>query len=258
MDDDARRRREKGNRLGPYFEVQLALANEIAVRSDGSFADAVAWCTNLHRRFGYGSIGVDESPGAWRQFLGELESATTLEDRVHCAVEAFVAGQEEPVPSGREMFGCFAFDPPDDDGAVRLHFFNRDSADGVSPLAPSKIARRRAELTALTRRVLHGHANATSVLGGSWLYHLDAYRRLFPPAYVASRTPVEPVRLNGTSSWGQVLDHRERVKPHVRDEILAKLTELDPSSPWRVFPLRPLRTTAPVDVFAAWYDRHEA
>ncbi len=247
-------RREKAEQLAPYFEVQLLLANHVAGRSAAPLADAVASCTNLHRRFGYGTIGVDESPPAWFEFLDAVESATTVEDRVRCAVEAYVAGRDQLVPAGRELFGCFGFDPPDDDGAVRLHFFNRDAADGVGPLAASKADRRRAELTALTRAVLDGHSTGRYVLGGSWLYHLDAYCRLFPPAYVASRTVLEPVRMNGTSSWGQLLDHQERVKPHVRDAVIANLAALEPSAPWRVFPLRPLRTSAPIENFAAWYE----
>ena len=246
-------RRAAALHLAPYFEVQLTLANEVAARSGASLADAVASCTNLHRRFGYGTIGTDESPPAWHEFLVAVGSATTLGDRTQCAVDAYVAGQDQSVPAGREIFGCFGFDPPDGDGGVRLHFFNRDAADGVGPLSASKADRRRAELTALTAAALSGHPTARHVVGGSWLYHLEAYRRLFPRDYVESRTPAEPVRLNGTSSWGQLLDHQERVKPHVRDEVLRNLGALDPTAPWRVFPLRPLRTSAPIASFAAFY-----
>ena len=245
-------RRARATRLAPYFELQLVVAAAVAARAGIAVGAAVTTCTNLHRRFGYGDVGDDPSP-AWREFLVVVEAATRLDERVRCAVDAFAAGQVERMPADREFFGCFAFDPPDPDGNVRIHFFNRDSDDGMSPLAPDKIARRRSELRALSGRIRDAHPTARTVVGGSWLYHLEAYRRLFPPAYVAGRAPAEPVRLTGTSSWGQVLDHQERVKPPVRDAILVNLEALDPSAPWRVFPLRPLRTTAPVDVFFDFY-----
>jgi hypothetical protein len=62
----------------------------------------------------------------------------------------------------------------------------------------------------------------------SWLYNLDAYKRLFPSAYRRSvREPGFAPHLNGTSTWGQVLDWRQQVKPAMRDAVLANLACLD-------------------------------
>ena len=68
------------------------------------------------------------------------------------------------------------------------------------------------------------YAHATAVRGGSWLYHLEAYRRLFPPVYGDSREVLEGIsHFQGTSSWGQFLDHREGVKPALREQFLENL-----------------------------------
>jgi hypothetical protein len=113
---------------------------------------------------------------------------------------------------------------------------------------------RKQELRALFTYVKHTHADAHAVLGGSWLYHLDAYRRLFPPVYGESRTVLTGmVRFQGSSSWGQLLDHRERVKPVLRAQFLANLPKLDRHRLWEVFPLPTYRAHAPLQAFYDFY-----
>ncbi|HEY9218163.1 MAG TPA: hypothetical protein VIO94_08945, partial [Phenylobacterium sp.] len=175
------------------------------------------------------------------------------EARLELTVDRFAECAAEPRPDPE--FGCFSYEPPDANGAVRIHFHNRDSADGTGPLTQAKAPARMAELQAMFAHVETVHPQARAVRGGSWLYNLEAYRRLFPPAYGASRRAPERVSLSGTSSWGQLLDHTEAVKPAVRDAFLARLPELDPAAPWRVFPLPALRTQAPLALFGPFYAR---
>jgi hypothetical protein len=97
------------------------------------------------------------------------------------------------------------------------------------------------------------HPEAETVAGASWLYHTEAYRRLFPADYVASRIEAGEVRLNGMSSWGQFLTHSGAVKPALGDLFLANFKTLDPDQPWLIFPLRPLLVSAPVASFYAHF-----
>jgi hypothetical protein len=88
-------------------------------------------------------------------------------------------------PSVVHTCGCFSYALPHAD-TVRLHFRN-PTANGPAPLSAAQSQQRRAELAAL-----FAHAKATApesavVRGVSWLYNLNAYRRLFPPAYGDSR-----------------------------------------------------------------------
>ena len=137
---------------------------------------------------------------------------------------------------------------------MRIHFANRDPDDAVGPLARDKVAARLGELTAMFACLRQDHPQAMTVTGGSWLYNLEAYRRLFPPVYGASRTaPTPPVRLRGTSSWGQFLDFRENLKPDLCVRFRDNLKRLDPKAPWLAFPMQPLRTRAPVEAFVAFY-----
>ena len=59
----------------------------------------------------------------------------------------------------------------------------------------------------------------------------------------------EPVRLTGTSSWGQFLTHEGGVKPDLRAAFVARFDDIDPDQPWTIFPLRPLAVTAPAESF---------
>jgi hypothetical protein len=115
------------------------------------------------------------------------------------------------------------------------------------------VERRLAELRALFGWVAEHHPDARRVRGTSWLYHLEAYRRLFPPAYTSAPGVPERLYFHGSSSWGQFLDHRERVKPAARSAFLAQLPALDPERIGQAFPLPALKVTAPLAVFLDFY-----
>ena len=99
------------------------------------------------------------------------------------------------------------------------------------------------------------YADAKEVRGGSWLYHLEAYRRLFPPVYGDSRQVQEGnTSFQGTSNWGQFLDHREGVKSALREQFLENLKKLEMHRLWEIFPLPAYRTHAPIQAFYDLYN----
>lgn len=246
----------RAERLGPYFEVQLRLAGRMAELTGAPLAEMALRHTNLHRRMGLG-VNLPEQDGApgWQDYARGLEHAPDLAAQVALSQATCAANPPETIPlAGQAGFGCFACDPPDAQGVVRIHFFNADTDVAGGPLASAKMARRRAELAALTRHVLETHPQATTIRGKSWLYNLEAYRRLFPSDYAGSRQVwTGSLHLTGTSSWGQLIDSRERVRSEVADALLANMAALDPERPWMAFPMRVLATEAPVASFAAEY-----
>ena len=132
---------------------------------------------------------------------------------------------------------------------------NADTDTLGGPLAYEKQTRRRADLTAMVKDIRARHPDARAIRGRSWLYNLEAYRRLFPADYAASAKPeTGVVNLHGNSSWGQMIDSREAVRPEFRATLLANLAVIDPEAPWRAFPLQVLRVTAPIASFETFYD----
>jgi hypothetical protein len=236
---------------GDFFDVQLRFAEVLAPRAARPLAETVGLYTNFHRRFGLGLVRGVPTTAPWMRYAARLEALPDHASRLAWTLECARDAVETP-PPGEHRFGCFACDPPDD-GVVSLHFANRDD-DGTSPLDDRKLDRRRGELRDLFAFIRAVHPTADTVHGGSWLYHLEAYRRLFPPGYVASRRlPERPLSFQGYSSWGQFLDHRGRVRAPVREAFLANLPQLDPQRIGMAFPLPALAVDGPIAAFYAWY-----
>jgi hypothetical protein len=246
----------RAERLRGYFDLQLDFASRMAALTELRFAAAVDLYTNLRMRMALALADEESAEDAaqWGRYLAGLADSPTHANRLDWT-QAFFAGRPpERLFPGQVRFGCFRFEAPDADGIVRIHFANRDSSDGVGPLATAKIPARMAELTAMFGQLQRLHPEAKTVTGGSWLYNLEAYRRLFPAQYGDSRVePTPPVRLRGTSSWGQFLDFREQLKPDLCVRFRDNLRRLDPAAPWLAFPFLALRTRAPVEAFYGFY-----
>lgn len=245
-------RREEAERLRDYFDVQLQFAETVADRTFCALSAACLKFTNLHRRFGLGRTDGGALSAGWVRYAAGLERCASRPDRLKWTLAFFA--DTPPEQSATRRFGCFSYELLNADEVVRIHFSNRDSADGRGPLARAKADRRRSELRAMFGYIQAHHPGARTVLGGSWLYNLEAYRRLFPSEYAASAFEPERVRLDGTSSWGQLLDFRGFVKPAVRQALLDNITRVDMAAPWRAFPLRALGARSAIEPFYRFYD----
>jgi hypothetical protein len=247
-------RAERAVRLRDYFALQLHFADVVAAKAALPVPEVVEHYTNIYRRFGFGIWSDTPRVPEWYQYKAHLQTLATHDQRLAWTQAFYTQLPPERLPAGRQQFGCFGCDPPDADGRVRIHFTNRDT-DGTSPLSRSKMGVRRQELQALFTYVQHTYAEAAySVLGGSWLYHLDAYRRLFPPVYGASRVVQEGnTHLQGQTCWGQFVDHRGAVKPVLREQLFANLVTMDLSRLWAAFPVPTYTVQAPMQAFYDLY-----
>ena len=249
---------QRAERLKDYFDLQLRFAEAVAAASAMPLSETVTQCTNFYRRFGLGRLQDGPVSPVWATYTERLSSCETHEQRVTWTQTFFVQSPPERLPPGQRQFGCFGCDPLDANGRLRIHFLNRDG-DGGGPLSRAKIEARRRELYAMFTYVKTTYADAKEVLGGSWLYHIEAYRRLFPSIYGDSRRVQEgDTHFQGTSRWGQVLDYREGVKPKLREQFLENLKRLDLQRLWEVFPLPTYRVHAPIQAFYDFYHVHVA
>ena len=231
-----------------YFALQLTFARRYADVATVPFDIAIAHCTNLRRRLNLmGAVGAPR----WNGLLSRV--GCLMED--HSAALTLCVGLVGTQPSLEppRTFGCFSYDPPDESGALRIHFMP-PAGTLASPLALEGIDARVDELRELFSQVRRAECSARSVRGVSWLYNLDAYKRLFPPAYRTSVQPLQsPLRMTGSSTWGQVLNWRQEVKPPARDAVLAGLATMKIEAPWEVFPLRALTAMCDIDHFYDWF-----
>jgi hypothetical protein len=245
---------DRVERLRDWFELQLHFAEVFASKTALSLDAAVTFYTNLHRRLGFGRPSRERRSPEWESFIRELGTLPSRAERIECT-KAFARGRLSSWAGGSDrQFGCFSFDAPKE-GIVRIHFAPNDNEDGIGPLSRSKHRRRVQELRDMFAVIRLEHPmDARYVVGGSWLYNLAAYRRLFPAAYIESlEIHSAPSALAGGSWWGQFVDHDERIVEERARRFSRNLPYLDPARVWRAFPLPALTARAEVDVFHRHY-----
>ena len=66
------------------------------------------------------------------------------------------------------------------------------------------------DLAALFEHVKEPCPSLLQVAGASWLYNLDAYRRLFPISYLATAHVIH--RFQNMPLWGRFLDRHREIK----------------------------------------------
>lgn len=226
-----------------YFSLQLSVAAHYASAADVPFGAAIDRCTNLRRRL---NLWGPDGGARWNAFLDEANSLPND----HAATLSLCMKLHERqagIDAGRS-FGCFSFDPPDAAGVLRIHFVPPENTS-VSPLASENAQARMSELRDLFLHVKRTE-HVVSVRGVSWLYNIDAYKRLFPRSYTASiRAASFPLHLNGSSTWGQVLNWRQSVKRAMREALLARLPTMQVDTPWKIFPYQALVAQSSIDAF---------
>lgn len=250
--DSARGNQAKIERYRDFFALQLRFAEAVAEKTSTPIGDVVLRITNFHRRFGLGDAPADGAPdAAWQEYARGLEALAT--HRQHADwTQAFYARSSKERPAFPDhVFGCFEFHAGDATDVVRLHFYNRD-AEG--PLSKARAGVRRRELESMFAFIRKRFPNAGHVGGRSWLYGTEAYRRLFPEAYVGSRAVIEGGnRFQGMARWGQFLDRDGNVKPELKHMFLRNIERLNPDKLWEAFPLPTFRVRAPIEVFYECY-----
>ncbi len=218
-----------------FFALQIGFAGRVAAIRGLPLARALGEYTNLYVRLGCGDRLDPEEP-RWRASVAALIEA---KDPAAWVGERQVAVRTGPFDD--LTCGCFRLSRLDP-VRFRLHFVPEAERAG-SPLAPAAVARRRAELHELAVRAAAAASGEAVVIGASWLYHLPAYRRLFPAAYLAGLRPM-PHPYQRMPLWGQFLQRDGRLRSSIGERFRASVArartmgELD-----RGFPLSVLTTT---------------
>jgi hypothetical protein len=110
-----------------------------------------------------------------------------------------------------------------------------------------------ADLAALFEHVKRSKPRALQVVGASWLYNLEAYRRLFPISYLATAHVIGH-RFQHMPLWGQFLDRHGKIKEGMTRQLLERLehqSSLDGLD--QCFPLQVLAAEASVTAFYEFY-----
>jgi len=186
----------------------------------------------------------------------ELADAISEKEKTHSAAEPLTEYHKG------DRYGCFSFfshtggTGEELKGRVDIHFSNAEF-DDTGPLSKDKIDRRLAELKDMFTEIKREFPEAKYVRGDSWLYNVDAYKRLFPESYTAS-PEVDTSRgaLATGRTWGQFADSHLELKKELGEEFLRKvkaLEEITPDTVRGALPYQALIVTAPIEDFYKKY-----
>jgi hypothetical protein len=178
-----------------FFAIQLAFAERVAQVCGLSLGEAVYTYTVCRPQFL--AEPLERSDLLWREFVEGLERANDRAAYTHGFYLAHRAHYDVPCE------GCFYYSFWPEGAKIRLHFVNNDRS-GQGALSKERMPVRLAELHALFADVREKYPQAATLRGGSWLYNLPAYCRLFPKEYVATAARVED-EFNYMALWGQFL-----------------------------------------------------
>jgi hypothetical protein len=228
-----------------FFATQRRFAERWAAVASVPIETAYLECTTWYRQAAGLARDFDPAHPEWHRLLAEVAASPEPDAVVH----AWALAHERTIQPGPVL--DFVWDA--DDRTVRLHFLGERCHAG-KPLADGQLPERRRELRALVTRARAEHPDAEWLRGRSWLYGLEAYRRIFPPAFLAGLA-VEPPDLQFFAIWGQLLDHRWRTKPDPAARLLAAVEAASTTEELEAaFPIPMWETRAPLAQVAAALD----
>ena len=233
------------------FALQLALAQKVAAVAPMTLSQALFDYTQLWYWIKIGEPHSHQNP-VWQRYVAGLVQAG--DPQVWTAAFCHEReGANVPNPSANNpRFGCFSYSHWLR-RLIRIHFSpQQPTPEGI--LGKAQMPDRLAELTALFRHVKTHMPKATRVRGGSWLYNIEAYRRLFPPVYVQTAKEVRG-DWQYMALWGQFYDRCGRVKEELAAEFLAAVERQETlDQVLDCFPYRVLRPECAIQHFYDFYE----
>ncbi len=228
-----------------FFDFQLHVAHRLAAQFDLSLGAALADYTT------FSTIFADN----WAAYAAQIEAVPDASAWTY----QYYLSQRLPNPQpddtsylGKPLFGCFSYQVRETT-SIRVHFMKNDPLSS-RPLTRLRLAARHAELA---RMFVHIHAHvpaAQAVLGNSWMYNIEAYRRLYPPAYTARLPVSDEAEFQFLAFWGQCFDHAWNPKPTLASAILERLAHMTHLDELRwCFPYQTLQPVGAIGDFYQFY-----
>lgn len=231
-----------------FFDLQLRFAARIVELTGIQMRQALIEYTNLYARF-TGERDFKEGHPVWQTYVDGMQHDADLSNWTY---RYYLQRQDIAVPpSVIATCGCFSY-TRENGQKVRMHF-RHTRHDVRSPFDDACISTRLTELRNLVSHIKSTAGSNVRIAGVSWLYNLHAYRRLFPPAYLASAA-VAADKFRNMPLWGQFIDHRGNIKQFAVDIFEHRLAaQQSVADIARCFPFLPLAVEAPFDVFDRFY-----
>jgi hypothetical protein len=226
-----------------FFELQIQFAERLSSRFGISLTDALIKYTNLPRQ-----LRLSEPEPKREYFIG-LNQAS---DKLEWTLEYYQALPDE-ASSEHATFGFWCYEIRDGI-VVRQHLINTELSAGESVLGEQFQDKRMAEIAGMHRYIRANEPSALYVKGVSWLYNVDAYRRLFPPKYIQAMAQADYASYTYMSLWGQFYNRDWSIRQDSADTLLSHVEKLDSlDNLISCFPYQALNGICEIEVFRSFY-----
>ena len=235
-----------------FLILQVRFAQKIAEVSDQALENVLMDHTMLRNLFNL-RVSHDIPNPLWDEFIKGLCASDNPEDWTYSFYLQRMAAEPDPSDE-RKFFGCFSYVYPwRGTKKLRLHFENRETSDHGT-LSKERMTLRKSELSAMFRYIQANHPDVETVRGGSWLYNIPAYLRLFPPDYVKTAKPVG-YETTFWALWGQFVARHGSVRQPAAAQFLACLkTQKTVEGCLQCFPYQVLRPECSIEIFYDFYN----
>lgn len=205
------------------FHMLIEYAKKRSQILDIDILECIKTSTPIY--FVIGNYSWDFNPESkyWKELVRRYREG---EDLVDVTYELHLTNYQSP-DGKKKWFGCFGYKYVEDEngvGTIKIHFLN-DGKSKEGPLALSQKPKRLKELKEIFLEIKEKHPNARYVQGGSWLYNLDSYKRLFPKEYLENMKSRKEPKTSILVVWGQFLNSEWEIKEKEYKEFLKKLSK---------------------------------
>jgi hypothetical protein len=235
-----------------HFKEHFALRMEFAKRMSQETKEPLWLClrryTDLYDMLGLGGPErhiSDEIRKRRQVYEWRVEGADNEEEALRVSEELYRAA----LPSGdtfTEQWHPFKYTYDKASGTVSTHFIGALNPlfyeEKSSALSSAQLHESRQKVKEMFQTIREEHPDAEYVEGCSWLYNLEAYRRLYPEAYLRSAELWNPHdrQVSTPMIWAQFYSKDGGLNLERVAQFREKMKHLDPEHPEDAFPYRPV------------------
>ena len=237
-----------------FLTLQVKFAQKIAEVSKQALPEVLIDYTILRTLFNL-RVSHDIPHPLWDAFITGLELSDNSEDWTYDFYLQRMTVNSD-TSDERRFFGCFSYVYPwRSTRKLRLHFENREISEHGA-LSKAKMTTRKSELSAMFRYIQANHPDIDTVRGGSWLYNIPAYCRLFPPDYVKTVKPVGyEYETTFWALWGQFIARNGSIRQPAAAQFLECLNKQKTvENCLQCFPYQVLRPECAIEIFYDFYN----
>lgn len=199
-----------------FIELQFDFAKKLNEKFNIDLVESIFSYTNIYLALTL-DFNFNKQNKIWLEFLSKFKPSALYIYDYYLGILENTINRRDVRKS--DPFGCFSYHLDKKESTIRLHFSN-DNSSGYGPLSIERMEERKRELKEMFTEIRKKFPNAKHVMGKSWLYGLEAYKRLFPLEFLDKLELSKDDELQFLTKWGQFLNSEGLVKKDLASKFL--------------------------------------